>query len=74
MLLYLGLAMLFWIHQTVKTSLISWLFVSRVSELVLSGAAEYTLTREDVGSRVVFTYIPINFEGLLSLYSLLKIN
>ncbi|KNA25666.1 hypothetical protein SOVF_002920 [Spinacia oleracea] len=43
-----------------------WLRVdkdTRVSELVLSGAAEYTLTREDVGSRVVFTYIPINFEG-----------
>lgn len=36
---------------------------TRVFELILSGAAEYTLTREDVGSRVVFTYIPVNFEG-----------
>ncbi|XP_057544940.1 187-kDa microtubule-associated protein AIR9 [Amaranthus tricolor] len=34
-----------------------------VLELVLNGAADYTLTREDVGSRVVFTYIPVNFEG-----------
>lgn len=36
--------------------------------MVLSGASDYTLTREDVGSRVVFTYIPVNFEGLLSVY------
>uniref|UniRef100_A0A803N0W9 Uncharacterized protein n=1 Tax=Chenopodium quinoa TaxID=63459 RepID=A0A803N0W9_CHEQI len=36
---------------------------TRVSELILSGAPEYTLTRDDVGCRVVFTYIPVNFEG-----------
>lgn len=48
----------------IQTSLFPLFFVSRVFELILSGAAEYTLTREDVGSRVVFTYIPVNFEGL----------
>lgn len=36
---------------------------TRVSELVLSGTTEFTLTREDVGCRMVFTYIPVNFEG-----------
>lgn len=32
-------------------------------ELVLTGAAEYTLTKEDIGRRLVFSYFPINFEG-----------
>ncbi|EOX96967.1 Outer arm dynein light chain 1 protein isoform 1 [Theobroma cacao] len=31
--------------------------------LVTSGTSEYTLTKEDVGRRLAFTYIPINFEG-----------
>ncbi|KAL8129516.1 hypothetical protein V2J09_018671 [Rumex salicifolius] len=31
--------------------------------LVLAGATEYTLTREDVGGRMAFVYIPINLEG-----------
>ncbi|GAB2240822.1 hypothetical protein Droror1_Dr00021340 [Drosera rotundifolia] len=32
-------------------------------ELVLAGAPEYNLTREDVGCLIAFVYIPINFEG-----------
>ncbi|XVE67511.1 hypothetical protein DITRI_Ditri08aG0166900 [Diplodiscus trichospermus] len=31
--------------------------------LVTSGTSEYTLTKEDVGRRLAFIYIPINFEG-----------
>ncbi|XWS55352.1 hypothetical protein CRYUN_Cryun10bG0167200 [Craigia yunnanensis] len=31
--------------------------------LVTSGSSEYTLTKEDVGRRLAFIYIPINFEG-----------
>ncbi|PIA41703.1 hypothetical protein AQUCO_02200255v1 [Aquilegia coerulea] len=31
--------------------------------LVSTGTADYTLTKEDVGCRLAFTYIPINFEG-----------
>ncbi|XWS67442.1 hypothetical protein CRYUN_Cryun04dG0006800 [Craigia yunnanensis] len=31
--------------------------------LVTSGTSEYTLTKEDVGRCLAFTYIPINFEG-----------
>ncbi|KAL9252679.1 187-kDa microtubule-associated protein AIR9-like protein [Drosera capensis] len=32
-------------------------------ELVLAGAPEYNLTRDDVGCSIAFVYIPINFEG-----------
>ena len=28
------------------------------------GATEYTLTKDDVGCRLSFIYIPINFEGI----------
>ncbi|CAN1812949.1 187-kDa microtubule-associated protein AIR9 [Linum perenne] len=31
--------------------------------VVSSGTSEYTLTKEDVGHRVAFVYIPTNFEG-----------
>ncbi|PPD82943.1 hypothetical protein GOBAR_DD20121 [Gossypium barbadense] len=31
--------------------------------IVTSGTPEYTLTKEDVGRRLAFVYIPINFEG-----------
>ncbi|ONI11137.1 hypothetical protein PRUPE_4G089200 [Prunus persica] len=31
--------------------------------LVSTGTSEYTLTKEDVGHRLAFVYIPINFEG-----------
>ncbi|KAK6932089.1 hypothetical protein RJ641_001713 [Dillenia turbinata] len=31
--------------------------------LISAGAAEYTLTKEDVGRRLTFVYVPINFEG-----------
>ncbi|KAK4440224.1 microtubule-associated protein AIR9 [Sesamum alatum] len=31
--------------------------------LVLTGTNEYTLTKEDVGRRLTFVYIPVNFEG-----------
>ncbi|KAL5977389.1 hypothetical protein ACLOJK_021735 [Asimina triloba] len=31
--------------------------------LVSSGTAEYNLTKEDVGHRLAFVYMPINFEG-----------
>ncbi|KAJ6813130.1 187-kDa microtubule-associated protein AIR9 [Iris pallida] len=31
--------------------------------LVSSGTTEYTLTKEDVGRRMTFVYIPTNFEG-----------
>ncbi|KAM7505783.1 hypothetical protein LguiB_004687 [Lonicera macranthoides] len=31
--------------------------------LVSTGTTEYTVTKEDVGRRVAFLYIPINFEG-----------
>ncbi|KAK9696993.1 hypothetical protein RND81_08G008800 [Saponaria officinalis] len=37
--------------------------ITRAHELVLTGAAEYTLTKDDVGHRMVFRYIPFNFEG-----------
>lgn len=30
---------------------------------VMSGAAEYVLSKDDVGKRLAFAYIPINFEG-----------
>ncbi|KAL9224400.1 hypothetical protein vseg_000436 [Gypsophila vaccaria] len=36
---------------------------TRDQELILTGATEYTLTRDDVGHRVAFRYIPFNFEG-----------
>ncbi|XP_077243847.1 outer arm dynein light chain 1 protein [Tasmannia lanceolata] len=32
-------------------------------ELLSTGTAEYTLTKEDVGKSLAFVYIPINFEG-----------
>ncbi|XVE94227.1 hypothetical protein REPUB_Repub01dG0263600 [Reevesia pubescens] len=32
--------------------------------MVTSGTSEYTLTKEDVGRRLAFIYIPINFKGL----------
>ncbi|KAL8108441.1 187-kDa microtubule-associated protein AIR9 isoform X1 [Apium graveolens] len=32
-------------------------------ELFLTGTTEYTLTKEDVGRRLAFVYIPTNFEG-----------
>lgn len=35
----------------------------REFELFLTGTTEYTLTKEDVGRRIAFVYIPINFEG-----------
>ncbi|KAM6551906.1 hypothetical protein CsatB_001714 [Cannabis sativa] len=31
--------------------------------LLSTGTSEYTLTKEDVGRRLAFVYIPINFEG-----------
>lgn len=31
--------------------------------LVLTGTTEYNLTKEDVGQRLAFVYIPMNFEG-----------
>ncbi|KAL4200686.1 hypothetical protein AMTRI_Chr02g212440 [Amborella trichopoda] len=31
--------------------------------VVLTGTSEYTLTKEDIGVRLGFVYIPINFEG-----------
>ncbi|GFP95964.1 187-kda microtubule-associated protein air9 [Phtheirospermum japonicum] len=31
--------------------------------LVLTGTNEYTLTKEDIGQRLVFVYVPVNFEG-----------
>ncbi|WOL15331.1 microtubule-associated protein [Canna indica] len=37
---------------------------SSISELASSGTNEYILTKEDIGRRLVFIYIPINFEGL----------
>ncbi|XP_074276682.1 187-kDa microtubule-associated protein AIR9 [Silene latifolia] len=36
---------------------------SRGYDLVLTGTAEYTLTKDDVGNHVAFKYIPVNFEG-----------
>ncbi|KAH9610756.1 hypothetical protein KSS87_003287, partial [Heliosperma pusillum] len=36
---------------------------SRGYDLVLSGTAEYSLTKDDVGNHVAFRYIPVNFEG-----------
>ena len=38
--------------------------------LVSTGTSEYTLTKEDVGRRLAFVYIPINFEGF-TIYLLL---
>lgn len=38
---------------------------------VMSGAAEYVLSKDDVGKRLAFAYIPINFEGKLPLSFLL---
>ena len=44
-----------------------WLRENKETEdflLVTSGTSEYTLTKEDVGRRLAFIYIPINFEGM----------
>lgn len=38
--------------------------VDRDFSLVTSGTSEYTLAKEDVGRRLAFIYIPINFEGM----------
>lgn len=38
-------------------------FLDRDFVLVSTGTSEYTLTKEDVGHRLAFVYIPINFEG-----------
>lgn len=35
----------------------------REFDLFLTGTTEYTLTKEDVGRRLAFVYIPMNFEG-----------
>lgn len=40
-------------------------FIGRDFVLVSSGTAEYTLTKEDVGQRLAFVYVPMNFEGML---------
>ncbi|KAF5752705.1 microtubule-associated protein [Tripterygium wilfordii] len=32
--------------------------------LISAGTSEYSLTNEDVGRRLIFVYIPINFEGI----------
>ncbi|CAM8932942.1 unnamed protein product [Rhodiola kirilowii] len=32
-------------------------------KIVLTGTAEYTLTKDDVGKQIAFVYVPINFEG-----------
>ncbi|KAL3833703.1 hypothetical protein ACJIZ3_008439 [Penstemon smallii] len=32
--------------------------------LVFTGTNEYTLTKEDIGRRMAFAYIPVNFEGV----------
>lgn len=34
------------------------------------GTAEYALTKEDVGLRLHFIYVPVNFEGKCICYSL----
>jgi hypothetical protein len=34
--------------------------------LVLSNSTEYTVTKEDVGSRLKFVYTPVNLEGLFN--------
>ncbi|XP_042465469.1 187-kDa microtubule-associated protein AIR9 isoform X3 [Zingiber officinale] len=43
-----------------------WLRESRdssIRELASSGTNEYIVTKEDIGRRLLFVYIPINFEG-----------
>ncbi|XP_043806182.1 187-kDa microtubule-associated protein AIR9 isoform X3 [Manihot esculenta] len=49
------------------TSKFEWLRenkeTSRDFLLVSTGTSEYTLTKEDVGRRIAFVYVPINFEG-----------
>jgi hypothetical protein len=35
----------------------------REFKLVAKGTYEYTLSEEDVGSRVMFSYTPVNYEG-----------
>lgn len=48
-----------------KLSLLSFYFLFRERMLVLMGTNEYSLTKEDVGRRLAFVYIPVNFEGEL---------
>lgn len=39
-------------------------FAGRDFLIVSTGTSEFTLTKEDVGRRLAFVYIPTNFEGL----------
>ena len=39
-------------------------FAGRDFLLVSTGTSEFNLTKEDVGRRLAFVYIPTNFEGL----------
>ena len=39
------------------------LFFIREFDSVAKGTKEYTLSKEDVGSRMMFTYTPVNHEG-----------
>ena len=47
--------------------LVNLQFLGRDFMLVSTGTSEYNLSKEDVGRRLAFVYIPINFEGLLLL-------
>ena len=39
------------------------LFFIREFNSVAEGTKEYTLSKEDAGSRMMFTYTPVNHEG-----------
>lgn len=50
-------------------------FYDRDFILVSTGTYEYTFTKQDIGRRLVFVYIPINFEGLsFNLYLVEAVN
>lgn len=54
-----------WSPWSKHVFLLPFCLLCRESMLVLMGTNEYSLTKEDVGRRLAFVYIPVNFEGKL---------
>ena len=51
------------VRMHIITSLLLSLDVCREFKLISRGTPEYTVTKEDVGLRLMFIYTPINAEG-----------
>lgn len=52
-----------WLSLNIFILMVLHFFCSSEFVLVSTGTAEYTLNKEDVGRRLEFVYMPINFEG-----------